>query len=191
MKKHIFVVALVTLFLNLQAQTEVKINTLGTIIINPSVSAEFAATENIGIEPYLGLTRFGLTIDNKKYKTRGPNYGVLGKYYISPEGGIDKFYVGLAFRGGNSKYTFTTDSTSAKEAFTRQKLGVDVCLGYKWVSENNVVFEISAGLGRKISNKFTVVDRTVNVNNIPFLNFDGFIKFNVGYRFGGGGSRKN
>jgi hypothetical protein len=193
--------ASITLFftiLTLNAQVDLKINPIGSLTLNPNFMAEISATGNIGIEPYIGLTRFNFTFDDKKFKIRGVDYGVFGKYYFAQEASTDKFYAGLAFRGGQTNFSYADSLVSnlstveqlPKLAIKRNRLGLDIHLGYKWVTQNNVVFEVGAGLGRKIFNTFGFVDRSVNVNKIPFLNLDGFIRFNIGYRFGGGSDTK-
>jgi hypothetical protein len=188
MKKLFFVIALICSFINLNAQTELKINPLGLLFLSPDVAAEFAVSENVGIEPTIGVSWFQLTVDGEKFKSTGLSYGAQGKYYFGPEKGIDKFFAGIYTRGGQSKFSNTTAGATS-ETFSRNRLGAGVTLGYKWVSSHNVVFELGAGIGRKIFNKVSNADKGVNVSNIPVLNLDGFFRFNVGYRFGGGNSK--
>jgi hypothetical protein len=202
MTKLLISITLFFSFLTLNAQIDLKINPIGSLTLNPNFMAEISATDNLGIEPYVGLTRFNISFDAKKFKIRGVDYGVFIKYYFSQEASTDKFYAGLAFRGGQTNFTYadpkvdsivSSASTVTKIpnlALTRNRLGVDICIGYKWVTQNNVVFEIGAGLGRKIFNSFGFIDRKVNINTIPFLNLDGFFRFNIGYRFGGGSDNK-
>lgn len=190
MKKLIYVAAILCACANLQAQTELKINPLGALFLNPDFSAEFGVAENIGIEPSVGLSWISLTVDGDKFKSSGATFGAQGKYYFNPEKGIDKFYAGIYLRGAESKFTSTSSSsgTSTSEVFSRSRLGAGFSLGYKWVSRQNVVFELGAGIGRKIYNKFSDASNDVNTADIPILNLDGFFRFNVGYRFGGGAS---
>lgn len=184
MKKLLTLIVTVLTLTTAWSQTELKINPIGALFSSPDVSAEFGVADNIGIEPYIGASWYNLTVDNTKYKSKGFGYGVNGKYYFSPEKGIDKFYAGLYLRGGSSN--FKSDSSSAN--FTRNRLSLGLSLGYKWVSRNNVVFEIGAGVGRKLYSKYSNESGTVDISKIPLLNLDGYFKFAVGYRFGGGSS---
>ena len=184
MKKLLTLVAAVMAFATVFGQTEVKINPVGALFSSPDVSVEFAVSEAIGIEPYIGANWNKITVNDVAYKSTGVGYGLNGKYYFGPDKGIDKFYAGLYLRGGSSK--FKSDSSSSN--FNRDRLSLGLSLGYKWVSSKNIVFEIGAGLGRKLYSKYSNTSGTVDVSKIPLLNLDGFFKFAVGYRFGGGGS---
>ena len=181
MKKLLTLIAAVFTLSTAWSQTELKINPIGALFSNPDLSAEFGVADNIGIEPYIGASWYKIAVDNNDYKSKGFGYGVNGKYYFSPEKGIDKFYAGLYLRGGSSN--FKSDSSNAN--FTRNRLSLGLSLGYKWVSRNNVVFEIGAGVGRKLFSKYSNESGTVDISKIPLLNLDGYFKFAVGYRFGG------
>lgn len=183
MKQLLTLIATV-LTLSLSAQTELKINPIGALFSSPDLSAEFGVKDNIGIEPYIGASWYNLTVSDTKFKSTGVGYGLNGKYYFSPDKGIDKFYAGIYLRGGSS--TFKSDSTGSNDSFKRNRLGAGLSLGYKWVSRNNVIFEVGGGLGRKIYSKYSNEAGTVNIADIPILNIDGFFKFAIGYRFGGG-----
>lgn len=162
---------------------------IGSFVLSPDISAEFATADNIGIEPFVGLSGFKLNVDGDEFKANGVGYGLQGKYYFNPEKGIDKFYAGLYMRGGQRKFTNKSNNSGSgttSETFSQSRLGAGISLGYKWVSRQNVVFELGAGAGRKIFNKFSNADQNVNTADIPIFNFDGFFRFNVGYRFGGG-----
>lgn len=182
MKKLLTLVVTILSLSSVFAQTEIKINPVGAIFGSPDVSVEFAVNEDVGIEPFIGVNFTKLTVDNTTYKSSGFGYGAIGKYYFSPEKGIDKFYAGLYLRGGSSKFT----SSSSNDNFSSTRLGLGLSLGYKWVSRKNVVFEIGGGLGRKLVGKYSNASGNVNTADIPLLNIDGYLKFSVGYRFGGG-----
>lgn len=191
MKKFIVLILVCAFTFKIQAQTELKINPLGLLFSSPDLSAEFGVAENIGIEPFIGVSFLKLTVDGDGYKSNGLGYGVNGKYYFSPDKGIDKFYSGIYMRGGNSKYT--GQGNNSGDSFSRNYFGVGLSLGYKWVSRQNIVFDLGGGIGRKFLNKYTnASSSSVNVSDIPLLNLDGFFRFGVGYRFGGGdgGSRR-
>jgi hypothetical protein len=189
MKKLIYAAALLCTLTNLHAQTELKINPLGALFLSPDVSAEFGISESFGLEPTLGISFFRLTVDGNQFKSTGFSYGAQGKYYFSPSKGIDGFYGGVYLRGGQSSFKTSTSGsgtvTSSTESFSRNRLGAGFTLGYKWVTAKNVVIELGTGFGRKIFNKYSNIDKGVDAAKLPILNFDGFFKFSVGYRFGG------
>ena len=191
MKKFIVLILVCAFTFKIQAQTELKINPLGLLFSSPDLSAEFGVAENIGIEPFIGVSFLKLTVDGDGYKSNGIGYGVNGKYYFSPDKGIDKFYAGIYMRGGNSKYT--GQGSNSGDSFSRNYFGVGLSLGYKLVSRQNIVFDIGIGIGRKFLNKYSnASSSSVDISTIPLLNLDGFFRFGVGYRFGGGsgGSRR-
>ncbi len=72
---------------------------------------------------------------------------VSGKYYFEPVKGIDRFHVG-AFIG------------------IQETVGIGFLLGYKWVSQKNVIFELGIGVGRSFD------DGVI-----------GYGKLHLGYRF--------
>ena len=191
MKKFIVLSLFCAFICKIQAQTELKINPLGLLFSSPDLSVEFAVAENIGIEPFIGVSFLKLTVDGDGYKSNGLGYGVNGKYYFNPDKGIDKFYAGIYMRGGNSKYT--GQGSNSGDSFSRNYFGVGLSLGYKWVSRQNIVFDLGGGIGRKFLNKYSDASSSnVDISSIPLLNIDAFFRFGVGYRFGGGsdGSRR-
>lgn len=188
MKKLILAVAFLSSLMSLNAQVDLKINPLGALFVSPDLSAEFAITENIGLDASIGYIGQGLKVAGTKYKRSGMTYGAIGKYYFNPENPTTKFYGGLYFNGGNIDWTSNTDSTS--NILNQKKLGIGLALGYKWVSSQNVVFEITGGLGRKATNRFTIEQGSADLRSFPFLKLDGLLRINVGYRFGGGSSSR-
>ena len=181
MRKLLFTIALLSSFAAAQAQTEVKINPLGLLFKSPEVSAEFAVSNNIGVEPTLGVSFFSLKLGEETLKSTGVSYGLQGKYYFSDDNAISKFYAGIYTRGGNSTFTSSLDNDKVKNT----RFGAGLSLGYKWVSKQNVVFELGAGVGKKFINKFEAASGETDIASIPLLNIDGFFRFSVGYRFGG------
>ena len=78
---------------------------------------------------------------------------VNGRHYFNPMNGGDRFNVG----------TFASVPT------TDVKFGLGFFVGYKWVSQNNLTFEIAGGGGR--------------IFKTQLLEFLPYFKLNVGYRF--------
>ncbi len=160
-----------------QAQVELRVNPLGFLSnSNFHLSAEIGASSHLGIEPFLGTgwmtgTKgggFGFTT----LQAKGLLYGFNNKYYFNPKNGIDKFYMGLYLRGGKSK----------TEGEPSQFFAVGVSTGYKWLYRQHFVFDLGIGLGKRLINKYTL-SGSPEVSNSPA---DGFLRFDVGYRFGNG-----
>ena len=183
MKKLLFVALFFATVMNVQAQTELKINPLGILFSNPELSAEFGVNEHIGVEPSLGISYLKLTLNGNAYKSSGFSYGVNGKYYFGPEKGIDKFYAGIYLRGGASTYRNT--SKVSNDNITNNRLGGGMSLGYKWVSSQNIVLDLGTGIGRKVFDNSKNDNGNTNLNEDSISDIDFFFRFGVGYRFGG------
>ena len=58
-------------------------------------------------------------------------------------------------------------------------------VGYKLVARNEkLVFDFNLGFGRTLQNKISLSDsEPVNLNNIPFVNWDIPATLSIGYRF--------
>lgn len=158
-----------------QAQVELRINPLG-FISDFHLSAEIGGSKQFGIEPLVGTgwltgTKGG-GLAFTTLKAKGLLFGVNNKYYFNPKTRIDKFYMGLYLRGGQSK---------AEEP--SQFFAVGVSTGYKWLYRQHFVFDLGIGLGKRVVNKYTLTG-SQEVSNSPA---DGFFRFDVGYRFGNGG----
>lgn len=136
MKKCYLLLVLFAYASILSAQTEVKLSPLPLLF-----GGVFASVEQ-GVSPLIGIDADLAFVDG--YTA----FNLSGKYYFNPEKGIDKFHIG-AFIGIN-------DSAP----------GVGFLLGYKWISRNNIIFELGLGLGR------TFDDGVL-----------GYGKLHIGYRF--------
>lgn len=187
MNKNFLALLLCGCVAGLHAQSEIKINPLGLLFSSPDISAEFAVQDNIGIEAKVGISYLKYTLGSEQFKSSGATVGGQGKYYFNPSDNIDGFYAGLYLRGGNNKFT---SSVSATNAYSRTYFAGGLSTGYKWVSRNNIVFEIGGGLGKNFMYKLKGDGGNVDLASIPLVNIDGFIRLDVGYRFGGGGGKK-
>ncbi len=168
-----------------QAQVDVQINPIGILFSSVDLSAEIGVTPDFGIEPSVGYDFQNWDFDNVKYKNNAFSSRVIGKYYFGPQNGIDRFNVGgyLRFSQGTASVSDDTDQSGDVK---NTKLALGVYTGYKWVSRNNVVFELGIGIGRKLIRTFEYSDgSSASTDDIPLLNADIFGRLSVGYRFGG------
>ncbi len=188
MKKIFLSFIAVLAFTTAWSQTDLKINPIGFLFGSPDVSAEFGISESMGVEPFVGVTYSNFKIGEATLKSNGFRLGGVGKYYFSPEKGLDKFWAGVYLRGGTSTSTGTVNGKAEETSNARVALGLG--LGYKWVSSKNIVFELGFGAGRALLNKYTVKSGSADLSQYPILNIDLLTRIQVGYRFGGGGGGK-
>lgn len=169
--KKIFFAALLAFFAQAAlAQTEIKINPVGLLFQDYSISAEFGVNPNFGIEPVIGFWNPNLS-DNASY--RALRTRLIGKYYFNPDKGIDKFNVGGYLNFVNGRLSDGSESSNA----TRIALGL--YMGQKWVSKGNFVFELGLGLGRNLL--YNVAD--TDLRDVPLVNLDIFARISIGLRF--------
>ncbi|MEM9930231.1 MAG: DUF3575 domain-containing protein [Bacteroidota bacterium] len=127
---------------SLSAQVDAKLNVGSFIFGGLGVAADFSLSENTSLSAGFGYanTDFGSDAFNYKVTRIIPEF----RYYLNPERGADKFFV-----GGYGKLSFTTaedevDNTSVDA--TRGALGI--LFGNKWVTDGGFLFELNMGLGR-------------------------------------------
>ena len=169
------------------AQVDVRINPINAIFGSPDVSVEAAVAPQFGIEGTFGANFGGFNLESVDFRRRGFKGFVAGKYYFNENKGNDNLSVGLYVKGKHVDFTAKTDE-QANENFNRNKLAIGLIVGQKWVSDNNIVFGIDAGVGRNIMNRFNYEEEdnaTVDLAAFPFLNLDAILRVSVGYRFGG------
>lgn len=181
------------------AQVDAKINPIGTIFGSPKLSVEVSPGEKFGIEAnigaifnFAGLGIINYNVNEVSFKRNGYTGFLAGKYYFNEKRGMDGLSVGLYSKLKNVNYKAEVED-QVNENFDRNRVALGFIVSQKWVSDNNLVFSIDAGIGRSIINKFNYDDEansSVNINTIPFLNVDGVFRMAVGYRFGGYSRKK-
>src|SRR5262245_57323308 len=95
MKKIFFPVCfLLALVSQSSAQVDVQINPIAVLFSSVDLTAEFAVSQDFGIEGGLDYNFQNFDIDDIEYKNNGVGIRAIGKYYFSPDKGIDKWNVG-------------------------------------------------------------------------------------------------
>jgi Protein of unknown function (DUF3575) len=188
MKKTLLITLLFAQIAHCHAQLDIKVNALGLLFSNPDLSVEFSPTKQIAFEPSLGIsyakTQFGLP----SYTSKGLVYGLMGKYYFTPNKGFDKIYAGIYVRRGDITYTRVFQPS---EVFKYTYEVVGLAVGYKWVLTRNFVFDFTTGYGKKLSSRFEKVGNSnTNLDNFSALDFDYMLRLGIGYRFGGGNKER-
>lgn len=165
--------------------TDIQINPIGALFGSLSVTAEFPVTESIGVEPALALVFRNRDVLGTEYKGRGFGAGVNGKFYFNTDNGHDKFYAMAYTRFSSTNQTVDGETTTGQDwSNTRLALGIGV--GYKWVADNGLVFELAVGGGRALVNNydFDTEDEFFEqaLEDLPPI--DIFGRLSIGYRLG-------
>lgn len=158
-------------------QIDVTVNPLGLLFKNIGVSAEKPIKDNIGLEGTLNFNFNNYSVLDEDYKSTGYGIRAIGKYYFNPDKGIDKFNVGPYLRMGGNTVKYVSENVK------NFRIALGVYAGYKWVSKNNVVFELGLGAGRALVNNYSSDDNSFNAADWPILNLDFTGKLAIGYRF--------
>ena len=185
MKKIILGVLLLTGAYSMTAQVDVSLNPISLLFSNINASIEFGVKDDIGVEFSPSFEFDSYKVDDVKYTNTGLGGRVIGKYYFSPNKGLDKWNIGPYIKYGYGVGKGTNLSTKETVEVTRNRFAVGFYTGYKWVSRKNVVFELGFGLGRAFVNKYESDDQSVDLDDFPILNLDATGKLALGYRFGG------
>lgn len=168
------------------AQVDVQINPIAILFSSIDLTAEFALSQDFGIEGGLDYNFQNFDIDDIEYKNNGVGVRALGKYYFSPDKGIDKWNIGAYMKFVSGTSTTEDATTSERDEVKNTRFAVGFYVGHKWVSKKNIVFEIGLGVGRNFVSKHEYSDGTeVDDDDIPLLNVDLIPRLSLGYRFGG------
>ncbi len=180
------------------SQLEVKVNPLGIIWGGDiDVSIEYAVSPSFGIEARIPFRGGNLTILDEKFSRFKTGGIISGKYYFNPELSADKFYAGMYGKYINT--SFNSEIANSTNNFKRNRFALGMLIGYKWVSNNGILFDINFGLGRALSTNYSFesdideneqIDLTRGFEALSnLIKVDLVSSISVGYRFGLG-SRK-
>lgn len=174
-------------FTVLNAQIDVKVNPIGLIFNSPDVSVEYGVTNNFGVEGVVSVDYGSYKISDVEYKNSGFGARLNGKYYFSPNRGLDKWYVGAygRFKSGKAKTTATNSTSSNTSDVKSKRITGGMLFGYKYVSAGNFVLEVFTGVGRNFVSNYEYSDGSnADLSNIPLANLHVPIGISLGYRFG-------
>ena len=156
-----------------KAQLDVEINPINIAFGKLNVSAEKGLAESFGLELMGSYDWKWITEDYTSFSA-----SAWGKYYMAPDKGLDHSYIGPYLR-----YSLIT-YTGMDEKLNYNRVSAGFGLGYKWVSERNIVFDLGIGAGRAFVNQVDTGDgNSEDLSDAPLLNIDVIVKFAVGYRF--------
>ena len=186
MKKVFLTVIFGLTMLWAQAQIEVKLNPIGTLFGSPDLSGEYIVNDNFGAELTLGLemgTYGMITVDGDGYDPKKSGFNVMasGKYYFSPDDGCDGMYAGLYLR--DKSFKVDDKNSDYSYGYKRNSFSGGMLVGYKWVADSGLVFEIGAGGGRTFSDKIEWLDEDGSELEDFSIRIDVIGKLAIGYRF--------
>jgi|SRR5699024_1087735 len=159
------------------SQTDVSVNPIGLLFRSIDASIEQSLSESFGLEGSANFNFNSYNVLGDELNSNGFGIRALGKYYFKPEKGTDKFHIGPYARVGYNSINFSKDKVG------NFRFAIGFYVGYKWVSQKNIIFEIGLGIGRAFINKYSSDDSSFNINDWPDFNVDGTGKLAIGYRF--------
>ena len=171
--------------LNAQEKIEVKLNPLGIIFGSPELVGEYFLTERFSAKLALSaeMGKYG-AVSTDDYNPKKSGFGIMlsGRYYFEPEEGNDRWFTGLYLR--NKTFNVKDDSSTTYGEFQRKVTAAGILVGKKWVTSNNITFELALGLGRPISesNEWKDENETSDFENFEF-GIDAVGRLAIGYRF--------
>lgn len=162
------------------SQIEVKVNPVGLLWGGVSASGEYILSDNMGVEVSARLASRNLAFTSEDVRATGFGAGAQFKYYFSPNQGGDGFYASAYLRYAGLSGKYTGELSGTEETVNWNKTAVGLGLGYKWVADSGLLFEIGGGVGRNLSSKWTYSDDSTIDFSFPF---DATFRLSVGYRF--------
>ena len=168
------------------AQIDVKVGPLGPLFRTLNLRSEFGLADNFGLEAIIGGSWNKINFnEGSDLKNTTLRFGVNGRYYFNPSDiGIDKFYVGLYSRYSSGKATSTAQDS---DEYNTNRFAAGFLFGFKTFARNERLhFDFNLGFGRAFLYDIKALNNaaTVNLSDIPFLNFDLPTTITIGYRFG-------
>ncbi len=166
---------------------------------NGEILAEYGINPTVGVELGVRSTFGGTTVESIDFDRSGAVIFAAGHYYFKPDYGADNFSAGVYVRSRATSFD-ASNAEQVNENFKWNRTAIGLMGGYKWVGQNNLVFELDLGIGRAINNKVDFIDKEgstinteeisdLNLTRLPGINIDLPGRIIIGYRFGGVGRR--
>lgn len=164
------------------AQVDAKLNAGSALTGGINVAGDIGLGYHTSLSLGLGWAASTITINENEYKLRRWRFVPEFRYYFNPNFGADNFFVGAY--GKLVDIVGSNETNGEDVSAVRGVFGI--MTGQKWITNDGLVFEINAGLGRGAT--FGDEDNGWAINNsLNFLNtIDVRLGLIVGYRFGGG-----
>jgi hypothetical protein len=170
-----------------QAQVvDATINPISILFADINMGVDFKVNDNFSIGASAGYGRgdlWGLVDSRETVPVM-----LIGKYYVSPKHGADRFYVDgfgrYVTRRIQASYEGENQNIPDKVDFRRTQVGLGFGIGYKAVSEKGFVFDIGTGIGRALYSHDSVNVSEEDYKIPELFRTIAFFRIGVGYRFG-------
>lgn len=170
---------LALLSFSLSAQLDAKLNAGSALFGGIGVAGDLALSENTSLSAGLGYasTKFG----SETFKYNNLRIIPEFRYYLNPERGADRFFV-----GAYGKLAFVTAKDSSNDTETDATRGaLGILFGNKWVTDSGFLFELNMGLGRATVFGSSDGDAEFEAAYGTLTQFDFRLGIIAGWRFGG------
>lgn len=162
---------------------EIKTNPIGLLFNSIPLSAEYVINENIGVEATVAYSYSKGDYFEGTSKASGLVTAGLFKYYFKPDDGGDGFYAFPYIRYASRKFTFNDGTTTGDVTATYTAFGAGFGIGYKWVAQSGLLFDLGGGIGKNFSGDFTYDDPTYTQTDNITIPINGIFRISIGYRF--------
>lgn len=164
------------------AQTvEVKAFPIRTLFLRPAVAAEVILNDNIGVEAKIARKKIGFSFMGVGLAETGVAANLGGRYYLNPNHGGDRAYVGSYLKYVDTKTNFPEVINN----FERQKFVLGFNGGFKLVSKSGFLMDLNLGIGRSLMNNRTFNNEASQdfIDAAPSLKTDFTSSVGIGWRF--------
>jgi hypothetical protein len=169
------------------AQVDLKVDVLGAIFKAPNVALDIAFSEKFSLEGGAIFNIGSDDVSNKDYKRSGIGGFLMGRTYFNPDMGADKFGMGLYGRY-NLIVNEVKEATADTDDYANERISAGLVVSWKWVTGSKFLFGLDLGGGYAFVNDFEFDNpnqTALTLDAVSTTDFDPFLRFTVGYRFGG------
>jgi len=152
------------------AQHDVKINLAGFIVQDYGLGYEYIINDNFSAGVFVNYSTFPYIIavdeifasGKSPHTRRSFNFSPEARYYLSPNFGADKRYVGAYFRYKTATWEdlnyYEDETTNHFYNINYSSIILGIATGQKWVTNSGVYFETYLGIGKAITSNVNFSD---------------------------------
>ncbi len=205
MKKLILTIFVLTISVStLKAQHDIKINALGLFFQDYGLGYEYIINESFSAGIFANYSTFPYLLSVEDYfegtaHTRNSlSVSPEVRYYLAPDFGADKRYIGAYFRYKDVSWTdlsyYNNTNTPALYNLDYSSIVLGMMTGQKWVTNSGIYFETLLGVGKALSSSTTFSDPAAEqymednggLSEYSYVaGWDFRFQIAVGYRIGG------
>lgn len=191
MRKQFLIIFFLGLSTFCRAQTDVHLNIVNLLFFEASGSFEKAINKNVSIGGFTGYF-YGLPdgtdgpfiLSNNGGDNKYFHVGPEVKFYVYPDGSLNRFFVGAYARYSHGEAT-SPDNYSAEISSKYNKAAMGLSIGSKWVTRTNIIFGFFGGIDRNFVSNYKnegYLDASHANGDDEFFGYR--IGAHIGYRFG-------